>query len=68
MAFSFIVVVNVHDDIGAANTDKGIPEMTRGSGHLPGLDYLAIYHDSKNKSGQQDNHTEEMISKFFSST
>ena len=41
--------------MGVANTDKGIPEMTRGSGHLPGLDYLAIYHDSKNKSGQQDN-------------
>ena len=48
----------MHGDIGAANTDKGIPEMTRGSGHLPGLDYLAIYHESKNKSGQQDNHTE----------
>ena len=49
---SFIVVVDVHD-IGAANTDKGIPEMTRGSGHLPGLDYLAIYHDSKHKSGHK---------------
>ena len=65
---SFIVVVDVHGDIGAANTDKSIPGMTRGSGHLPGLDYLAIYHDSKNKSGQQDNHTEEMVSKLLSST
>ena len=41
--------MDVHGDIGAANTDKGIPEMTRGSGHLPGLDYLAIYHDTNNK-------------------
>ena len=64
----FIVVVVVHDDIGAANTDKGIPEMTLGSGHLPGLDYLAIYQDSKNKPGQQDNYTGEMISKLLSST
>ena len=34
----FIVVVDVHDDIGAANTDKDIREMTLVSGHLPGLD------------------------------
>ena len=27
---SFIVVVDVHGDIGAANTDKSIPGMTRG--------------------------------------
>ena len=28
-------------------------EMTLGSGDLPGLDYLAIYHDSKHKSGHK---------------
>ena len=42
-------------------------ETTLVSGHLPGLDYLAIYHDSKHKSGQQDNHTEEIVSKLLCS-
>ena len=42
-------------------------EMTLGSGDLPELDYLAIYHDSKHKSGQQDNHTEEIDSKLICS-
>ena len=33
-----IIGVDLHGDIGVANTDKDIREMTLVSGHLPGLD------------------------------